>query len=81
MIIFVRIPTLFNIAKWVAMETMKFHITKEHLSLGKHFFLHLTGPIEPIYTHNEMSYVFNLDLITPLHTIVYPCFPSFLRFH
>ena len=27
-----------------------------------------------IYTHNEMSYVFNLDLITPLHTIVYLCF-------
>ena len=26
------------------------------------------------YTNNEMSYVFNLGLITPLHTIVYPCF-------
>ena len=38
------------------------------------FFLHLSCPIEQIYTHNEMSYVFNLGLITPLHTIVYPCF-------
>ena len=44
-------------------------------------FLHLSGPIEQIYTHNEMSYVFSLGLITPLHTTVYPCFPSFLRFH
>ena len=46
------------------------------------YFLHLSGPIEQIYTHNEMSYVFNLGLITPLHTIVYQWFfPSFLRFH
>ena len=30
--------------------------------------MHLTGPIEQIYTHNEMSYVFNLGLITPLDT-------------
>ena len=33
-------------------------------------FLHLGGPIGQIYAHNEMSYVFNLGLITPLHTIV-----------
>ena len=31
-------------------------------------FLHLSGPIEQIYTHNEMSYVFNVGLITPLDT-------------
>ena len=37
-------------------------------------FLHLSGPIGQIYAHNEMSYVLNLGLITPLHTIVYPCF-------
>ena len=39
-------------------------------------FLHLGGPLEQIYTHNEMSnmYVSNLGLITNLHTIVYPCF-------
>ena len=40
----------------------------------------LSGPNEHIYTHNEMSYVFNLGLITPLHTIVYPwCVPSFFK--
>ena len=42
--------------------------------LGQYFFLHLSGPTGQIYTHNEMPYVFNLGLITPLHTIVYPCF-------
>ena len=31
--------------------------------------MHLSGPIEQIYTHNEMSYVFNLWLITPLDNI------------
>ena len=45
-------------------------------------YLHLSGPNEQIYTHNEMTYVFNLGLITPLHTKVCPwLFPSFLRFH
>ena len=34
-------------------------------------FLHLSGPIKQIYTSNEMTYVFNLGPITPLHTIVY----------
>ena len=37
-------------------------------------FLHLSGPSEQIYTHNKMSYMFILGLMTPLHTIVYPCF-------
>ena len=27
--------------------------------------LHLRGPIEQIYTHNEMSYLFNEIMITP----------------
>ena len=55
--------------------------TKEHF-FEENIFLHLSGPIGQIYTHNEMSYVFNLGVITPLHTIVYQCFfPSFLRFH
>ena len=35
-------------------------------------FLHLSGPIGQIYTYNEMSYVFNLGLITPLHATFYP---------
>ena len=61
------------------MKTMKFHITKEHVFLRTIFFLHLSGPNEQIYTHNEMSFVFNLGLITPLHTIVYPFFS--LIFH
>ena len=44
--------------------------------------LQLSGPIGQIYPHNEMSYVFNLGLITSLHTIVYPWFfPSYLRFY
>ena len=37
-------------------------------------FWHLSGPIGQIYAHNKMSYVFNLGLIAPLHTVVYPCF-------
>ena len=44
--------------------------TKEHLFLKTILFLHLNGPIGQIYAHNEMSFVFNLGLITPLHTIV-----------
>ena len=32
------------------------------------FFLHFSGPIEQIYTHNEMSYVFNVGVITLLDT-------------
>ena len=44
-------------------------------------FLHLCGPNEQIYTHNEMSFVFNLGLITPLHTIVYPCFSLILNIY
>ena len=36
--------------------------------------MYLSGPNEHIYTHNEMSFVFNLGLITPLHTVVYTCF-------
>ena len=55
------------------METIKFHISKGHLFFRTILF-HLSGPIEQIYTHDEMSYVFNLGLITPLHTIVYPWF-------
>ena len=41
--------------------------TKEHLFVG-HYFLHLSGHIEQIYTNNEMSCVLNLGLITPFHT-------------
>ena len=64
------------------MTTMKFQKPKQHLIFGDTIFLHLSGPIGQIYAHNEMSYVFNLGQIIPLHTIVYPCFfPSFLRFH
>ena len=52
---------------------MKFQKPKEHLFLRTLFFLHFSGPIGQIYAHNEMSYVFNLGLITPLHTIMHPC--------
>ena len=40
-------------------------------------FLHLIDPNKQIYTHNEMSYVFNFGLINPMHIIVYPRFPLF----
>ena len=33
----------------------------------------LNGPIEQIYTHNKISYVFNVGLITPW-MLVYPMF-------
>ena len=35
----------------------------------------------PLYTHNEMSYMFNLGDITPLDTSLPNGFPSLLRFH
>ena len=41
--------------------------------------MHLSGPIEQIYTHNEMSFVFNFGLITPLHKIVYLFFPLIFK--
>ena len=41
-------------------------------------FLHLSGPIEQIYTHNEMSNVFNVGLITPLDTSLPNVFFSFI---
>ena len=59
MSIFVRIPPFFNVSLWVAMETMKFQINKQHLFLRTIFFLNLGGPIEQIYTHKDMSCVFN----------------------
>ena len=62
------------------METMKFRKPKSNY-FEDNIFLHLSGPIGQIDTHYERSFVFNLGLITPLHTIVYPWFfPSFLRF-
>ena len=52
--------------------------TKEHLFVKTFFFLHLSGSVGQIYANNEMSYVFNLGLITPLHTKVYPVFFSLI---
>ena len=69
---FVRITLFFTVAYRVAMESMKFQKPKSIYFEDNIFFLHLRGPIEQVYTHNEMSYVLNLGLITPLHTIVYP---------
>ena len=48
--------------------------TQKTFIFEDHSFLHLSGPIVQMYAHNKMSYVFNLGLITPLHTIVYPWF-------
>ena len=45
-------------------------------------FLHLSGPIGPIYAHNKMSDVFNLGLITPVAYYSLPMlFSIILRFH
>ena len=44
-------------------------------------FLHLSGPNEQIYTHNNMSFVFKLGLINPLAYYSLPMFfPQFLYF-
>ena len=51
------------------METMTLK-NQRAFSFHDNIFLHLSGPIEQIYTHNETSYVFNLGLITPLYSIV-----------
>ena len=37
------------------MEIMKLHVTKVHFFRTMFFFLHLSGPIEQIYTHYEIS--------------------------
>ena len=83
MSIFVCIPPFFTVTLWVLYSRImgchgnhEISKAKEHLFLGQYFFLHLSGPIGQIYAHNEMSYVFNLGLITMLHTIVYPRFPT-----
>ena len=80
--IFVHIPSLFTASIMGCHGNHKISKTERTFILEDNIFLHLCGPIGQICAHNEMSYVFNLDLITPLLTIVYPWFlPSFLRFH
>ena len=60
------------------METMQFHISKTHF---RTYFLHLSDPIEQIYTHNEMAYVFNVGRITT-GILIYPmAFHLFLNFN
>ena len=49
--------------------------------LEENIFLHLSGPLEQIYTHNKMSIVFNEGLISPLDTSLPNVLPSFLSFH
>ena len=57
---------------------MKFQKTQRTFVFEDNIFLHVSGPIGQVYAHYEMSYVFNLGLITPLHTIVYHCFYSII---
>ena len=79
---FVRIPSLFTVSIMGCHGNHEISKTQRTFIFYDNFFLHLSGPIGQIYAHNKMSYVFNLGLITPLHTIVYlRVFPSFLRFH
>ena len=42
--------------------------------------MHISGPIERIYTHNEMSYVFSVGLITPLDTSLPNVFSFIFKF-
>ena len=82
MSIFVRIPSLFTVGIMGCHRNHEISKTQRTFIFEDNIFLHLNGPIGQIYAHNEMSYVLNLGLITPLHTIVDPWFlPSFLRFH
>ena len=78
MSIFVRIPPFFTVGIMGCHGNHEISKTQITFIFEDNIFLHLSGPIEQIYAHNKMSDVFNLGLITPLHTIVYPCFfPSF----
>ena len=43
-------------------------------------FWHLSGPIEQFYTHNKMSYGFNLGLIAPLNTSFPNCLSLIFKF-
>ena len=58
---------LYEISWFLWQPIMTIHITKMHLFLEQ-FVLPLSGPIEQIYTHNKMSYAFNVGLIIPLDT-------------
>ena len=80
---FVRIPPFFTVGIMGCHGNNAISKTQRTFIFEANNFLHLSGPIGQIFAHNEMSYVLNLGLITPLHTIVYPCFffSSFLRFH
>ena len=73
---FVLIPAFFKVVMGCHGDH-EFSKTKAHLFLRTKFFWHLRGPIEQIYTHNEMSYAFNPLAYYGLLIV----FPSFLRFH
>ena len=40
-----------------------------------HIYLHLSGPIEQIYTHNEISYVFNYVQLRSDYPLAYYSLP------
>ena len=82
MSIFERMPSLFTVCIVGCHGHHEISKTQRTFIFEDNIFLHSSGPIGQIYAHYEMSYVFNLGLITPSHTIVYPWFfPSFLSFH
>ena len=75
--IFVRTPHSLKSHNGLQWKPCNFILPNAHLFCMTILFLHLSGPIEQFYTHAEMSYVFNVGLITPLGT----SFPSvFLHF-
>ena len=62
-------------------ENHEISYNQRALIFEDNIFLHLSSPIEKNYTHNEMSNVFNLGLITLLDTSLSNGFTSFLSFH
>ena len=78
MSIFVRICPIFTVGIMGCHGNHEISKTQITFIFEDNICLLLSGPIGQIYAHNKMSDAFNLGLITPLHTIVYPCFfPSF----
>ena len=71
---FVCIPPFFKIGIMGCHGNHEISKTQRTFIFEGNIVLHLNGPIGQIYAHYEMYYVFNLGLITPLLTIVYPCF-------
>ena len=72
MLFFVRIPPFFTVSIMGCHGNHEISKTQRTFIFEDNIFFAFSGPIGHIYAHYEMSYAFNLGLITPLLTIVYP---------